>query len=155
VKNLISRRGILIALLSLLFCVMAADPGLAKHHDHNDKDSMLHANASDPGSAIEVKNFLATDKPTLIYVRSMVCPNCKRTTPRIIKLSNANQDIRIVDVVLDRATDAEIGFKSAAAKQFDVRATPTYVIYDKDGKVSASGDAADTQVDAWFKAAGV
>jgi thiol-disulfide isomerase/thioredoxin len=136
-----------LALLSTLCCLITANPTLAA------RDSMVHANESDPGSTVEVKNFLANDKPTLLFIRSLHCPTCKRATPRIMRLSNVNSNIRIVDILIDKKSDTEIGFNSPAGKQFEVTATPTYIIYDKDGKVSASGDKADEQVDNWLKEA--
>lgn len=113
-------------------------------------DSVVHANADKPGSAIVLDNFLAKDKSTLLFIHSPHCPPCRAMEPRIEKLSDKKSDLKIVDVLLDAPSDSGIGFTSAAGNQFEAYSVPMFIIYDKNGKRIAQSKKANKQVALWL-----
>lgn len=133
-----------VAALSLLTTLSLFGPLAAQ------ADNVIHANADKPGSAIELDNFLAKDKPTVLFIHSPHCPPCKALEPRIEQLSDKKNDIKIVDVLLDAPSDAGIGFTSPAGNQFEAYSVPMFVIYDKNGKRTAQSKKARKQIDTWL-----
>jgi thiol-disulfide isomerase/thioredoxin len=113
-------------------------------------DSVVHANADKPGSAIALDHFLAKDKSTLLFIHSPHCPPCRAMEPRIERLSDKKTDLKIVDVLLDAPSDSGIGFTSAAGNQFEAYSVPMFIIYDKSGKRIAQSKKANKQVALWL-----
>ena len=113
-------------------------------------DNIVQANIENPGAAIDLPTFLATDKQTLVYIHSPHCPPCRALDPSIVKLSDKKSDLKIVEVTLDAPTDKGIGFMSEAAAQFEAYSVPTFILYNEHGKKISRGVKARKQVDKWL-----
>jgi thiol-disulfide isomerase/thioredoxin len=136
-------------LLCFLFCLLLINP-LAAH-----ADSIVHANSDSPGSAIDLSQFLATDKTTVLFIHSPHCGPCRVMEPKIQELSDKKTDIKIVDVLLDSESDGGIGFMSPAGNQFEVYVVPMFIIYDQHGKKISQGQKALKQVKQWLVEQGI
>lgn len=112
---------------------------------------IFHANKENPGSAVELKNVLSKDLPTLLFIHSPHCGPCKRMEPKLKALAKVKTDLKIVDMLLDSPKAKGIGWDSAAAKQFDVHSVPFYILFDQSGKISSKGENAELTVEKWLK----
>lgn len=117
--------------------------------------SIYEANKNNPGDAVDLNVILSHDKPTLLFIHSEHCGPCKRIAPSIKKLAQLKPDIKVVELMLDGKAEKDIGWESAAAKQFKIHSVPAYVVYDSTGKEEKSGLKAKEQVKTWLKEVGL
>jgi thiol-disulfide isomerase/thioredoxin len=118
-------------------------------------NSIMHANETEPGSAINLSSVLDHSQNTLLFIHSPHCGPCKSLEPKIVELASKKSDLRVVDLLLDKPTDSGIGWSSAAAKQFDVHVVPYFIIYSPSGKLLWRGKRARSKVDSWLDKAGI
>jgi thiol-disulfide isomerase/thioredoxin len=131
---------------------MSCAPGLAAE----ETGKIIHANDKNPGSAINLKSVLSNNLTTLLFIHSPHCGPCKAMEPKIQKLAGVRNDLKIVDLSLDKKSDKRgIGWDSPAAHQFDIHAVPYYMIFDANGKLIAKGDDAETKLNGWLGEAGI
>jgi thiol-disulfide isomerase/thioredoxin len=118
--------------------------------------TIFHANASNPGAAINLQSVLSSSSPTLLFIHSPHCGPCKKMEPKIQRLASTRNDLKIVDMTLDKKSDKRgIGWDSPAARQFDIHSVPYYMIFDSSGKLIAKGDDAETKLNGWLGEAGI
>jgi hypothetical protein len=114
-----------------------------------------HANADNPGSAIDLKSVLLPNTITVLFIHSPHCGPCRRLEPKIKKLARARTDLNIVDMTLDARFDqGGIGWGSPAARQFNVHAIPEFLIFDEMGRLTR-GENARARVDEWLVESGI
>jgi thiol-disulfide isomerase/thioredoxin len=137
------------SLLCFFFCLLLTSQLAAR------ADNIVYANSDNPGSAIDLPHFLATDKTTVLFIHSPHCGPCKLMEPKIQELSDKKTDVRIVDVLLDSESSSGIGFMSPAGNQFEVYVVPMFIIYDQHGKKISQGKKALKQVEQWLAEQGI
>ena len=101
----------------------------------------------------ELSEIIINDRATIMYFWATWCETCKRETPKIIDLSNEYPDVQFIPLsyaspansVIDYFSNKDynmntyIDYSGSIFSTFNVSATPTIVIMDKNNKILFNG----------------
>jgi len=116
---------------------------------------VVQANVGREGETFEVKKVLSRGQTTLVDFYSPACPPCQRLAPVLEKLAKKRRDIKVVKLNINRPQAAGIDWGSPLAQQYDIKAVPFLMIFDRSGKLIAQGKTANEIVEKWIQEAGV
>lgn len=102
------------------------------------------------GEKVDIKQHLVAGKITIVDFYSDYCPACRMLAPELEELVAKRSDIAVVKVDVNRPNVEGIDWNSPVARQYKLEALPHLVIFDKDGKEIASGEAAREKVAEWL-----
>ena len=100
-----------------------------------------------------LSDIINNERATLMYFWATWCETCKRETPKIIDISNENPDVQFIPLsyaspansVIDYFSNKDynmntyIDYSGSIFSTFNVSATPTIVIMDKNNKILFNG----------------
>ncbi len=103
---------------------VSAEPGMA-----TDRETRFLGAASD-SATVSLAQAGQLDQPTLLWFHADWCHICQQIKPEVIDLGEEYAGkVKIVRLNVDHAA------ARAAAQQYGVRATPTFVLFDAKGQV--------------------
>ena len=103
------------------------------------------------GAEVDLKEHLVSGKTTVFDFYSEQCPACMMLAPELEKLAAKRPDLAIVKVDVNRPDVRDrIDWDSPVARQHGLDSLPHLVIFDADGKQSASGEEALQRVAQWI-----
>lgn len=118
--------------------------------------AVQEANACLAGQTMDLKPLPVHGKITLVDFFSPYCPPCMRLAPLLEKLAQKRADLVIKKVNIQRPEiKGKIDWQSPLAKQLELRAVPHFMIFDKQGNLTAQGREAMPQVLDWLQEAGL
>jgi len=136
----------LLATLGLLLCA-----SLASAADFDWKTRFPQGLIDAEGKSVDIATLKG--KTVAVYCSAHWCPPCRKFTPELVKYATGMKDkLAVVFVSCDQSKEKMMGymqetkmpwaavpFKSAGGqaimKENDVRAIPTLVVFDQDGKL--------------------
>ncbi len=95
--------------------------------------------AGAPGESVDLARLLVPGRTNIVLYYTDWCPACWKFWPFLEELNRSKPGLAIVAVDI-------ADFKSAVAKQYQVRMTPSLVIYDGSGQKVAEGQEGDRWV---------
>lgn len=115
------------------------------------KDGMRVINSNSPGSVVDVSKYVVKGKVNIFCFFSNYCPVCRKIVPQVQKLARDHQDeVVLNEVDINRPGFAGIDYQSPVGAEYDIRFTPYFMIYGKDGWIvltdAAQGYPANRQV---------
>jgi len=113
------------------------------------------ANAAKPGEEIDLKNYLRRGVTNIVDFYSEYCPPCRQISPRLIKLDQKRNDIKVVKIDINRKDVRGIDWGSPLVKQFQLQSIPHFKIYDEMGNLKAEGEEAYYEVMGLLKKEGI
>ncbi len=99
-----------------------------------------------PDGPINLSSMIESGKTNIVDLYSEYCPPCRQIAPYLEKLQNAQSDIHVIRIDINRKGHHGIDWGSPIAKQFNLRSIPHFLIIDGDGKVLKEGKAAYKKV---------
>ena len=106
------------------------------------------SNVITKGEEVDLKDHLVSGKTTIVDFSSPACPPCVAIAPKLEALPKTHDDIAVIVVDINRPGIQGIDWDSPVAKQYQITSTPTFQVYDADGKLVAEGEEASQQVQA-------
>ena len=100
-----------------------------------------------------LSEIIINDRATIMYFWATWCETCKRETPKIIDLSKEYPDVQFIPLLYasppnsvidyfsnkDYSMNTYIDYSGSIFSTFNVSATPTIVIMDKNNKILFNG----------------
>lgn len=134
--------------LGVFLLLALSAPGLA--------GAVQEGNAGQEGGALALQNLPVQGKITVIDCYSPFCPPCMRLAPFMEKLAQKRRDLAIIKLNINRPeAQAGIDWQSPLAQQLGLRAIPYFLIFDREGRLTAQGSEARQQVLEWLREAGL
>jgi thiol-disulfide isomerase/thioredoxin len=96
-------------------------------------------NKDNPGVGIDITKHVVRGKITIFDFYSDFCGPCVSVAPRLKELDKSRPDIVVKKIDINRPGKAGIDWQSPLVSQYDIKGVPFFMIYDKDGKLMASG----------------
>ena len=98
------------------------------------------------GQIFRVADYLVKGKVNVVEFSSSACPSCKALEPKLVDLARKSPDLVINQVSIDRPGSQGIDWQSPLARQYELRSTPYFQVYDQNGKLLAEGEPARKMV---------
>jgi thiol-disulfide isomerase/thioredoxin len=118
--------------------------------------SVQAANAGREGQAMDLHKLPVRGKITVVDVFSPYCPPCMGIAPLMERLARKRSDLAIKKVNIQRPeVSGHIDWQSPLAQQLGLHSIPHFMIFDRQGKLTAQGQEATRQVIGWLKEAGI
>jgi len=145
-----------LAVVGLIALTAGGCPGNKTPEAPPVKDQPAEASATLPvighGAEVDLKEHLVAGKTTVFDFYSEQCPACMMLAPELEKLAAKRSDLAIIKVDVNRPeVKDKIDWDSPVAQQHKPESLPHLVIFDPDGKESASGDEAQARVMQWIE----
>ena len=102
------------------------------------------------GEAVELTDHLVAGKITVFDFTSQYCPPCRQIEPFMLRLHQERADLAVVKVDINRPDVRGIDWRSPVAVKYRLGSIPAFTVYDADGNLMASGDAARNLVFGWL-----
>ena len=115
----------------------------------------VEANAGRAGETFDLKKVLSRNQMTLVDFYSPACPPCQRLAPVLESLAKKRRDLKIVKLNINRPQAAGIDWGSPLAQQYQIKAVPFLMIFDRAGRLMAQGKPAQEMVEKWIREVGV
>ena len=98
------------------------------------------------GQRVDLADYLAEGKTTIIDFYSEYCPPCRTIAPLLAKLAAERPDIRVVKVDMNRPGVQGIDWESPVARQFGLTSVPSFKLFGPDKQLIAEGQQATSLV---------
>ncbi|GMU57220.1 MAG: hypothetical protein AMXMBFR33_63660 [Candidatus Xenobia bacterium] len=95
----------------------------------------VEPNRASPGAEIDLASALSPARTNVVVFYIDWCPACWKVIPSLEQLVREHPELSLVEVNV-------VDWDQPAARQFQVRSTPTVVVYDGQGQVLHRDDAA-------------
>jgi hypothetical protein len=86
---------------------------------------------------------------TLVMVSSPGCPDCMAEKPGVMSLAGHVKNLTVVIVDIGLTSAKRINWSAPVMRANGLHSLPFYFIFDADGKVKTTGEAAADQVQDW------
>lgn len=114
-------------------------------------EPLLALNEDKPGAAVNVQNYLAGGKYTLVEYYSPYSPECSELQQGINQLPQMYNFLAVRTVNINRPGVQGVDFQSPAAQELGLTTVPYFYIYEANKSLRAHGRPAREQVMQWLR----
>ena len=116
---------------------------------------VLEGNKGREGESFDLNRVVLRGRFTLVDFWSPYCGPCLKLTPYMKELAARRSDLKVVKLNINRPGTQGIDWKSPLAIQYNIKAVPYLIIFDKNGRQMAHGQGAFNLFVDWVKQAGL
>ena len=102
------------------------------------------------GNPIDLKKTLYDGEVNVLFFYSPAVAECREMDAPIRKLAKQRPDLIIQRVDINRPSINGPDYKSPVAQQFSIKKLPNFQIYDMDGDLVTTDEAATTMIKQWM-----